>query len=307
MSDLYIQTISLQVKPTICYSENDSINILNLKLGIMENNTQTCKMCNSPSVTIDTNYSLVECTECGLIFCNKVYSQSEIIQTYNNLYNDSNTYQKHIKESDILKAGQMPKLGRNKLKILHFLFKNNCQSFLEIGAGVGIVGKYLLSKGFQYSGIELDKKTAERACSIELDVKNGSFEIMESTDEQYDAIIGFEVLEHLQELKRFLSLSLKKIKNSGYLAFTVPNYEKIYNYKDTSKLHQDAPPIHLNFFTQKNIKKILNQNSYEVVFLEVRRFPYLNWKQKATYKFLLWSLFHKFNGPTILCVAQKKP
>ena len=266
-----------------------------------------CKVCSSKINSINTKYELVKCENCNLIFCDNVFSEQEIINVYDKLYNKTTQYSKHIEEHNFLKENKNPKLGSEKIKILDYLINKNVTNVCEIGAGVGIVANYLQNiKKIMYYGIELDEKTAKKAMSNGLNVVNDSFTNLDTFESKFEAIVAFEVIEHIQELDDFFKQSIKSLTPDGYIGFTVPNYDKVKNYKNVGNhIHQDEPPIHLNFFNLENTNKVLAFYNLEIKFLVQRKYPYFNINVFDTYKFFIKSLFGKFHGQTLLCVAQK--
>lgn len=266
---------------------------------------QACKLCDGALTMVNLNHALARCHDCGLIFCTEKYDTEEITMTYQRLYNVESTYEAYRKQSERLLKDQVIKPGRPARWVLNRLFKSGCHSFLEVGAGVGLVGKYLIRQNCDYIGIELDQKTVERAANAGVRLMNGTFEIMKSIEQRFDALIAFEVIEHLQDLKLFFKLGRERLNPRGLFGFTVPNYNKINNYKDRTRIYQPAPPIHVNFFTTDNLRRILEREGFEIVAIQVRRYPYLNLRRFDTYKFLLKGILGLYYGPTIQCVARK--
>lgn len=267
---------------------------------------QSCKIC-CASISIENNsHQLVKCSNCELIFSQKKFSKDEFIDTYDRLYNKTDQYSNHIKEFNSLKSGPPPRLGYNKTMVINKILKTNPKHILEIGAGIGLMGFYLTKKGYEYRGIEIDNDTAKKAQSLGLKVEKGSFEIAGKWTEKFDAVIAFEVIEHIQELDSCLRIINQSLKKGGYFGFTVPNYNKTKNYTpDAKRIRQSPPPIHLNFFTMDNISKIFPLYSFEILFLKKRNFPYLNLKKIDTYKHIIKSIIGVYEGPNILCIAKK--
>lgn len=281
------------------------------KIIILKNSNKevftSCKVCNSTISSINKKFELVACSNCKLVFSEKIFSNDDFEVTYNKLYNDSLQYNTHQEEFEKLKNNTKFNVGRPKHKILNYLFANNVKKICEIGAGVGIIANYLKNKNSDYIGIELDKKTVEKAQSIGLNIKKGDFSLISSFEEKFDAIIAFEVIEHLQDLNLFFTIITEKLNNKGYLGFTVPNYEKRKNYKNPGdKIYQSGPPIHLNFFTIESIHQIAKIYNFDVVFCDAKKFPYFNWKNIQTYKHIVKALLSNYYGSTIMCVIQKK-
>ena len=87
-----------------------------------------------------------------------------------------------------------------------------------------------------------------------------------------------------------------------------PNYDKIYNYpeRDKDALYQNEPPIHLNFFTKRNINAIFKMKGFSSIEVREKKFPYLEKNIIRFTKNYIKALLGKYNGPTLYLVAQKK-
>lgn len=266
----------------------------------------SCKVCKSETTSINKKYNLIQCSSCKLVFAETIFSNTDFETTYNKLYNLSSQYAIHQKEFDKLKDNSNHNIGRSKLKIINYLSERKVNKICEIGAGVGIVANYLKNKKKDYVGVELDTKTVEKAQSLGLNIKNGDFSIIGNFPDKFEAIIAFEVIEHLQDLDLFFKIITEKLDDGGYLGFTVPNYDKRKNYRNFGeKIYQSGPPIHLNFFTKESIENIAQLYDYEVIFCKPKKFPYLNLKKKDTIIGVFKALFSKYYGSTLMCVIRK--
>ena len=272
------------------------------------NHYNKCKICSSEIEPINPRYNLVICSKCKLVFCNEIFEEESFSRVYDKLYNQTKQYSVHIKESDNLISKNKYKVGRTKRKVLNqVIIKEKNPKVLEIGAGVGVVANSLQRKGIDYLGIEIDKKTVERAKKANLNIIQGDFKSLNKIEDTYDSILAFEVFEHLQDLDLLFKILKQKIKPNGLLGFTVPNYNKYLNYKNPNhKIYQSGPPIHLNFFTVESLQNIANLYGFEIVFCQEKKFPYFNWKKKETYDHILKSLIGKYRGSTILAIFKKK-
>ena len=269
-----------------------------------------CKVCNNELIKVNTKFNLVKCNSCSLVFCETKFLYSEFVTVYNKLYNDlinSPQYATHsIKEYNNLLKGNV-KIGLNRKRIIDRNIDKTGR-VLEIGSGIGLIGMYLKKyKDIDYLGIEIDETTHLKALKLGVESLNGDFSLMKNLMPGFQTIMLWEVLEHLQDLKLFLELATKNIKVGGNLIFSVPNYNKKFNFKgNNDELYQSAPPIHLNYFTKKSVKKILAMYNFEIDFLRVKRFPYLDFKNKKFYSQVFKSLFGLYHGPTIYVNAKFK-
>lgn len=271
-----------------------------------------CKICSSSTLKINQIHNLVKCEKCSFIFCNEIFSQESFVKIYDDLYNKNKThYEYHaLVEYNKLISNQKVSIGINREKLIKkHVVKANAQSVLEFGSGVGLIGVYLRNakSSIKYSGIELDKISFEKSQKLGLNTYNGDFSIAKNIEEKFDIIMLWEVIEHLQDLDLFLKTAYDKLNVGGKIILSTPNYNKIYNYKNrkTDQIFQDAPPIHLNFFTKENIKNVFEINNFKKIKAKTKRTPYLNLKSFSFYIDLLKSFFGMYHGTTIYLVAEK--
>jgi 2-polyprenyl-3-methyl-5-hydroxy-6-metoxy-1,4-benzoquinol methylase len=272
----------------------------------------TCKVCESKIKLVNEKYNLGQCNNCKLIFCMTIFSQDEFVKVYDELYNKANTHYKYhsVVEYNMLLENKNIKVGFHRAKLLKkYVLNKKCQSVLEIGSGVGLIGSYIrqYDSNIKYFGIEIDKESFDKSKSLGLNTINDDFKAMNTIEETFDVIILWEVLEHLQDLKKFINLAYKRLNKGGKIILSVPNYDKIYNYKNKEKdaIFQDLPPIHINFFTKENIIKVFELNQFINCKATIKKFPYINVKRLRFYIEFIKALFNKYNGSTIYFVGTK--
>ncbi|KJD35914.1 hypothetical protein PW52_09330 [Tamlana sedimentorum] len=247
-----------------------------------------------------------------MIFCLDKYSQEELVTLYDKLYNNNSAkYESYsVNEYNMLLKGEKIKIGHNRSRVLQkHVFNSKYKSVLEIGSGIGLMGAYIRSENadIEYLGIEIDKEAYKKSKSLNLNTINSDFKIMNDIEDSFDVILLWEVIEHLQDLKLFMDLAYKKLNKNGKIILSTPNYNKILNYPERAKdnLYQDAPPIHLNFFTKSNIITIFESYNFKNCKVKIKRFPYLNLKSSQFYKNVCKAIFNAYQGSTIFFVAQK--
>ena len=273
-----------------------------------------CKVCSSNTLTlVNKKNNLVKCSSCHLVFCSKIYSQEEFVQVYDELYNKENAlYSNHsVREYNMLVKNKNIKVGYHRSKILKkHVFNETCNSVLEIGSGVGLIGVYIRNKKatINYLGIEIDEESFNKSQTLKLNTINQDFTFIENIEESFDVIMLWEVIEHLQDLSLFLKLAYEKLNVGGKIILSTPNYNKIYNYPEREKdeIFQDQPPVHLNFFTQKNILNVFEKHQFTNVIVTVKKFPYVQVGKKKFYIDFLKAIFSNYYGSTIYLVAKKE-
>lgn len=267
-----------------------------------------CKICSSNIDPYLSQFGLMKCQKCGLIFSSESLQNKFTEELYDDLYSNDKAYEQHNKQANLIRRGIQPKLGKNKKIVIHSVIKKNRKYTIgEIGAGVGLVGKKLTDEGHNYTGFEINSRIAADAKASGVRIIASGFEGLVDYENHFDAIFAFEVLEHIDNLAECLNLIVRALKKEGQLGFTVPNSDKYKNFeKVQSNLFQSSPPVHLNFLNIENLKKILPLFGFHLIMLKVRPFPYLNLKDINTYKFIVKAFMHQYYGPNIMCVAKKE-
>ena len=272
---------------------------------------KNCKICSGKIAKINETYDLVQCSNCDFIFSENIFSQEQFVKVYDSLYNkDASVYQRHSKdEFNAIKRGII-KVGKNRGNLINRnVINSNCESVLEIGSGIGLVGSYIKANAPQirFKGVELDQEAFFKSKELGLDTYNGDFTIIKDFPENFDVIMLWEVLEHLQDLKGFLDIAYTKLNVGGKLILSTPNYDKIKNYPKRKKdaLYQNEPPIHLNFFTTKNLLTVMELTQFNNRKIRVKKFPYFEKDLFKLAKNYIKAIFGIYYGPTIYLEAKK--
>jgi SAM-dependent methyltransferase len=264
-----------------------------------------CKACLSPELNpvnlLDTT-CLLECVDCGLISDHLRYTNDELKRLYADIYNLTSvtrTYDEH--EKDFKNKLENPdytiRLGWHRKRALSIINNDNNKdiSIFEFGAGIGAMYSHL--KEFDYSSIEFDASTVKK--NLILNPKNNVIEgdiCNHQFNEKFNYIIAFEVLEHVSDLQKALSNIKNGLKPKGLFIFSVPNFYK-YDRLKNNKLHQEPPPVHLNFFHIGN-ERFFNQMGFKVESIQCKPYPALRGLKRHFIPFLSGNFTQK--GSTLL-------
>lgn len=150
-------------------------------------------------------------------------------------------------------------------------------SVLEVGCGEGSF-KNCLKNVEEYWGIEPYKEAADIA-QKKLDVVfNNTYEEVADKipDNKFDLIVCNDVIEHMIDHNAFLSSIKEKLTDNGALILSVPNvryvrnlksllFNKDWKYKNEGVLDK----THLRFFTEKSLKRTINENGFKMDALQL--------------------------------------
>ena len=114
-------------------------------------------------------------------------------------------------------------------------------SFLEVGAGVGVMSNILLKQGGCGTGIDLNEQACvENALTNRFFIQQGKYQVLHKdffaypSDRKYDIIVSMMVIEHLspEDLDLFLKKCKVILKNNGLLVLFVPASKKYWGIED---------------------------------------------------------------------------
>lgn len=142
----------------------------------------------------------------------------------------------------------------------HHLYKG--KKSLNIGCGRNDFLRRLQDSGCTVTGLDINDSIIDFTKNV-LGIEDAyssdvSDFIRDFKGEKFDIIIFFEVLEHLQNPREFISGLQNILKEDGYLVFSVPNRVRLASSRDI----WDYPPHHLTRWDVKSINNFLEVNGY---------------------------------------------
>lgn len=208
--------------------------------------------------------TIQECSNCGLVYATPFLAGDELY--YNLSYNDNFSYPKWKWEYDVT-LKELESVPLENLKIL------------EIGAGTGEFLKIISQKKIQKQNIHATEYSNFGKSIIEkqditcfsLDIRDKEFQ---DTNNKYDIICMFQVLEHLDKLHEFFN-ALNLITNNGASLFiAVPNNIQRKFYEENGII-QDVSPMHLTRWNVSSMNILASKHGWSII-------NHLNQPQKAS-------------------------
>jgi SAM-dependent methyltransferase len=128
---------------------------------------------------------------------------------------------------------------------------------LEIGAGAGAFGRLISGSG-TYVGLELNSSAADHAAASGLDVRRESLvDHVASGHEPYDAVVTFQVMEHVPGVGDFIRDCVRCLRPGGRFIMSVPSHDGFMGVELNSIL--DLPPHHLTQWSDKCMSEVASQ------------------------------------------------
>jgi SAM-dependent methyltransferase len=179
----------------------------------------------------------------------------------------------------------------NHKKVISFLAPRT-GTVLDVGCGIGNFLAHAGAHGWNVRGIDFDPGAIEAGTST---FGLGGLEVSDlrgfrrlHPEEKFDLVTFFDVLEHLDNHRDFMSDVRAIVKDDGYLAMSMP-------YREGARwlIPYDLPPRHLTRWNRTSLTAFLRQEGFEPVYI-VRRsegFRFLILKLRFRYgKYLSFNL-----------------
>lgn len=162
------------------------------------------------------------------------------------------------------KVYQKLKLYNIRYKFSKLDHKENGKKLLDIGCGTGDFLQFAQKKGLKVFGIEPNQKAIEIAKN-KIGREGEFFDELSDTDETFDSITLWHVLEHIPDLNQTLNEIKSKLKPEGELIIAVPNYKSF-----DAKFYQSFwaaydVPRHLWHFSPEDFNRLMNHHGMKIV------------------------------------------
>ncbi len=116
----------------------------------------------------------------------------------------------------------------------------NKGSFIDIGAGSGLMMKYFMNLGYKVAGIELDSKLVTKMKKDPklkgLRIEQGDITKLKGKKE-YDVVVCNDVIEHIEDDRKAIKNLWSFVKPGGMLVITVPAHSFLYCQRDVAWGH----------------------------------------------------------------------
>ncbi|MFH1586986.1 MAG: class I SAM-dependent methyltransferase [Candidatus Diapherotrites archaeon] len=156
-------------------------------------------------------------------------------------------------------------LGR-KGQVLMFLRKflpEKKLKILDAGCGTGASIEFLKEFG-EVTGMDISPKAMAFCKKKGLkNVSNGDIRNMPFRNNEFDLVVGLDVLEHVKENKKAISEFNRVLKDNGFLLLTVPAFDFLWTMRDEYMMHKKR-------FSRPELQKFLEKSGFKVIKISYR-------------------------------------
>lgn len=220
-----------------------------------------CGLCGADDtelVTVEDSFRIVRCKRCGLIYLNPRPKEKDLLKFYDDFFS---TDEESVSQWSRLMKGVYEETKRNIER------EYSSEKLLDMGCGLGLFLKLWDPKKWELYGIDISNKAVGYAKSKGLNVKGGSLEKTDFSDNYFDVITMFYVLEHLPHPLEVLKEARRILRNDGLLVIRVPQSIAAERFLRFFGVRRNLfhPPMHLYDFSTEILGEFLLKAGFKKI------------------------------------------
>lgn len=241
----------------------------------MSNFFKSCLICKNTNLFTLQGYEhahLVKCSSCKLIFSIAIPSNIELITHYK--FYGVNTVCSKITE-----------MRYNELLDIFEPYRQT-NNILDVGCGSGFFLELAKKRGWNVFGIEFSDSLVRICKEKNITMHSGILQNCTFSNESFDVITSFEVIEHVNHPDTDVSVIYKLLRKKGVAYVTTPNFNSLSRYLLKSKYNVIEYPEHLVYFTTKTLNFLFKKNTFKKLSVKTSGFSitrYFNSKNKKQF------------------------
>lgn len=219
-------------------------------------------------------YDFVVCRGCGFVFLFPMPGAEELAAVYDDAAFGVGRYPKARSR---MRRAMLRALGLWR----HFVAKDA----IDVGCGGGFVAEAMRRLGARSAGLDISPGSIAYARDAFPRVRffEESFETFLARGETFDFIHSSEVIEHIGEVKSYMSFLADIARPGARLFLTTPDIAHPTVPEDVTQWDMFAPPRHVQFFTQDTLTRLFDAYGFDIV-----------------------KRFYKKDAPTLQVLARKR-
>ncbi len=218
---------------------------------------------------------IVRCDTCSLVYTNPMEDLSTILKGYEEVVDEEYLQTEHYRKL----------LLKNHLKKLRVSKKKG--TLLDVGCFAGFFLEIAKEQGWKIYGIEPSQWAGKIAKKKGVTMLGHEIEKAKLKNNFFDAITLFDVIEHLGNPHKVMTVLEKTMKKNGILLMATPNIDSLFA-KILGKRYPFLIRMHLILYSPKTLKMLFEQHGFKVINTGnyIRIFPLyyilgkIQWKNK---------------------------
>jgi SAM-dependent methyltransferase len=212
-------------------------------------------------------FSLVKCKDCGLQFISPRPLYKEMGKYYNNYFQKRSDrgYDNYFSEKIKNEIERVFKLNLEDLDFFSFEKTTEYKTALDIGSAAGYFVSYLKKREWNSIGIDTSDECVDIGKKYGINLIKGDY-LKTDFEDKFSLITLWATIEHLHQPDFFLKKIYNDLTDHGILYMSTCradgfNFMKLFG----PKWRYYNFPQHLYFFSYKQLKKLLQNNGFEII------------------------------------------
>jgi SAM-dependent methyltransferase len=233
-----------------------------------------CLVCSSPEPKIRSwNQALINtCNNCSFAWINFESQDDDSVEGSDSSITTAEFYDQTIIEDSAREILFADKILTNRLSKYNKFLGREVASILEVGCGTGATEKGFTEHSIHWLGVELNQGIHEFCKSKKRNVLLGDFLDIEF-NKKFDVIYASQVLEHINQPKKFIQKCQAILNDGGLIHVDVPNHDSLVSNVRKflgGKTDYGAlrPPEHMRAYSQKSLDRLFTVNGLQTMTVE---------------------------------------
>ena len=177
-------------------------------------------------------------------------------------------------------------------------FLKSAESVLEVGSGKAAFATIVGVD--RYTGLEFNDSAIERASKVGINLIKESVEVHAENEKKYDAVVSFQVLEHVGSPHNFIKACVACLRSGGVLVLAVPSRDGFGGQVINNIL--DMPPHHVTHWSESSFSFLEKLFSVEAIAIEHEKVS--SYHRQLAYKTQVETLMRRSLGLNYKLIDQ---
>lgn len=271
----------------------------------------------------DMHFAQARCRTCDLVFSNPVAGSDELSAFYDSRYYEEHEpdYQPRPNLEAVVRQRAREEAEGLRTSVLPYV---DGGMFFEIGPGFGGLLAGARQLGFEVAGIEPSARAARFAREVMglCHVRHGTFDGSEWPAQFCDVVYSFHVIEHVSDLRAFVSGLFRVLKPGGLAVVGTESHRnawvavrRVRSWLKGRRLPEFQTANHHTFyFSERSLRALLERHGFETVrclvytpSLEEKlpQYRFRSWRGMAAFYALHYADVWAGRGARLLVWARK--
>lgn len=213
------------------------------------------------------DYRIYQCCDCRGLFVHPQPEEKDLLDIYSKEY-----FQRGNKYKPVGANPCRDPNYHNDLAKLNLIKKHKTSGrLLDVGCAMGGFLKVARDQGFDVNGVEVSQYATEYVKNnLGIEVSNCPLPSAGLSEESFDVITLWDVIEHLSDPHPTLAAANKLLRRDGILLLSTGDVSSLLARIMGSHWHLLTPPQHLFFYMPQSMEKVLKPHRFvlkEILYL----------------------------------------